>query len=330
MDPSILKTTSESEEDQTVDRKVSAPLDPSTLHISERRRGDTHNSCFDLNMATIQALQAKADKAMGKDLSQKEENKYENESDSEDEYHNEYSDKDDNCTDNANENDISTSECNSTKQMFSNNQRPRANTVCGASPSSESSSQRAVRKTSQILINVGNTSTNDFKPVSFTFNTEEMQRNMRQSRQTTPARSENQLNSNNNHEFSSEFSLKQEHNHITEQQRLTSQMDESILENGHPEENKLPKICVNDELISTSPSPVSVKLNNIEKLDSEGLIGRTTSPQASSSLNIADVSKITESVQSITVKLDNLNGVQFTPGNVTCSVRRSSTGSAPC
>ena len=182
-----------------------------------------------------------------------------------------------------------------------------------------------MRKTSQILINVGNTSTNDFKPVSFTFNTEELQRNMRQ---TTPARSENQLNLNNNHEFSSEFSLEQEHNHITEQQRLTSQMDESFLENGHPEENKLPKICVNDELISTSPSPVSVKLNNIEKLDSEGLIRRTTSPQASSSSNIADVvSKITESVQSITVKLDNL---QFTNGNVTCSVRRSSTGSAPC
>ena len=329
MDPSILKTTSESEEDQTVDRKVSAPLDPSTLHISERRRGDTSNSCFDLSMATIQALQAKADKVMGKDLSQREENEHETERDSEDEYHNEYSDRD-NCTDNANENDISTSECNSTKQVFSNNQRPRANTVCGASPSTESSTQPAVRKTSQILINVGNTSTNDFKPVSFTFNTEELQRNMRQSRQTTPARSENQLNSNNNHQFSSEFLLKQEHNYNTEQQRLPSQMDESILENGHPEENKLPKICVNDELISTSPSPVSVKLNNIEKLDSEGLIGRTTSPQASSSLNIADVSKITESVQSITVKLDNLNGVQFTPGNVTCSVRRSSTGSAPC
>ena len=63
---------------------------------------------------------------------------------------------------------------------------------------------------------------------------------MRQSRQTTPARSENQLNSNNNHEFSSTFSLKQEHNHITEKQRLTSQMDESILESGHPEENKVP------------------------------------------------------------------------------------------
>ena len=183
MDPSILKTTSESEEDQTVDRKVSAPLDPSTLHISERRRGDTRNSCFDLNMATIQALQAKADKAMGKDLSQKEENEHENESDSEDEYHNEYSDRDDNCTDNANENDISTSECNSTKQVFSNNQRPRANTVCGVFFTA------CGEKTSQILINVGNTSTNDFKPVSFTFNTEELQRNMRQSRQTAPARS---------------------------------------------------------------------------------------------------------------------------------------------
>ena len=79
MDPSILKTTSESEEDQTVDRKVSAPLDPWTLHITEPRREDTRNSCFDLNMATIQAIQAKADKAMGKDWSQKEESKHENE-----------------------------------------------------------------------------------------------------------------------------------------------------------------------------------------------------------------------------------------------------------
>ena len=307
MDPSISKTTSESEEDQSVDRKVSAPLDPSTLHITERRRGDTRNSCFDLNMATIQALQAKADKAMGKDLSQKEENAHENESDSEDEYHNEYSDRDDNCTDNANENDISTSECNSSKQVFSNNQRPRANTVCGASPSSESSSQRAVRKTSQILINVGNTSKNDFKPVSFTLNTDELQHNMRQGRQTTPARNEAKLNSNYNDEFSSEMSLKQGHNHITEQQRLTPRMAKSILENGHTEENKLPKICVNDELISTSPSPVSVKLNNIEKLDSEGLTGKTTSPQTSSTLNIADVNTITESSQSITVKLETIH-----------------------
>ena len=212
--------------------------------------------------------------------------------------------------------------------MFSNNQRPRANTVCGASPSSEPSSQRAVRKTPQILINVGNTSKNDFKPVSFTLNTDELQHNMRQSRQTTSARNEAKLNSNYNDEFSSEMSLKQGHNHITEQQTLTPQMDKSILENGHTEENKLPKICVNDELVSTSPSPVSVTLHN--KLDSEGLIEKTTSPQTSSTLNIADVNTITESVQSITVKLENLNGIQFTPSNVRYSVRRSSTGSAPC
>ena len=73
-------------------------------------------------MAIIQALQAKADKAMGKDLSQREENEHKNESDSEDEYNNEYSDVDDKCTDNVDENDIPTSECNSTKQVFSNNQ----------------------------------------------------------------------------------------------------------------------------------------------------------------------------------------------------------------
>ena len=211
MDPSILKTTSESEEDQTVDRKVSAPLDPSTLHITERRRGDTRNSCFDLNIATIQALQAKADRAMGKDLFQRNENEHENESDCESEHSNESSDRDDNCGNNADENDSSTSECISTKHLFSNNQRPRANTVCGASPSSEPSSQRAVRKTPQILINVGNTSKNDFKPVSFTLNTDELQHNKRQSRQTTSARNEAKLNSNYNDEFSSEMSLKQGH-----------------------------------------------------------------------------------------------------------------------
>ena len=91
-------------------------------------------------MAIVEALQAKAGKAMGKDLSQKEENKNENESDSEDEYSNESSDRDDNFTENADE------------------KRPRANTVCGASPSPECSCQRAVRKTSQMLISVGNTS----------------------------------------------------------------------------------------------------------------------------------------------------------------------------
>ena len=40
-------------------------------------------------MPTIQALQAKAEEVMGKDLSQKEKSEHENESDSEDEYSNE-------------------------------------------------------------------------------------------------------------------------------------------------------------------------------------------------------------------------------------------------
>ena len=102
------------------------------------------------------------------------------------------------------------------------------------------------------------------------------------------------------------------------------------MKTGHTEENKLPKICVNDKFISMSPSAVSLKLNNIKKLDSEGLMGKTTSLQTSSILKIADVNKITESVQSITVKLENLNGVQFTPGHVACSVHRSSAGLAPC
>ena len=78
------------------------------------------------------------------------------------------------------------------------------------------------------------------------------------------------------------------------------------MENGHTEENKLPKICANDEFIPMSPSPVSLKLNNIKKLDSEGLKGKTTSSETSSILNIAGIIKITESVQSITVKLENL------------------------
>ena len=67
---------------------------------------------------------------------------------------------------------------------------------------------------------------------------------------------------------------------ITEQQTLSPQM---VLENGHADKKKIPKICSNDELISTSPSTVPVKLNNVEKLDSEGLMEKTTLPQTSSS-----------------------------------------------
>ena len=55
MDQCILKTTSESEEDQTVDTKVSVPLDPSTLHITESRREDTRNS----EVITVQKMRVK-------------------------------------------------------------------------------------------------------------------------------------------------------------------------------------------------------------------------------------------------------------------------------
>ena len=56
---------------------------------------------------------------MGKDLSQREKSEHENDSDSEDEYSNESSGRDDNCAGNADENDVSTSECISTTNIFS-------------------------------------------------------------------------------------------------------------------------------------------------------------------------------------------------------------------
>ena len=55
---------------------------------------------------------------MGKNSSQRGESEHENESDSEDEYSNESSGRDDNCAGNADENDVSTSECISTRQVF--------------------------------------------------------------------------------------------------------------------------------------------------------------------------------------------------------------------
>ena len=69
-------------------------------------------------MTTIQALQAKAEEVLGKDLSQREKSENENESDSEDGISNESSGRDDNCAGNADENDVSTSECISTRHVF--------------------------------------------------------------------------------------------------------------------------------------------------------------------------------------------------------------------
>ena len=82
-------------------------------------------------MPTIQALQAKAEEALGKDLSQREKSENENESDSEDEYSNESSGRDDNCAGNADENDVSTSECISTRHVFFYNQRQNRTRLAG-------------------------------------------------------------------------------------------------------------------------------------------------------------------------------------------------------
>lgn len=82
-------------------------------------------------MTTIQALQAKTEEAMGKDLSQREKSEHENESDSEDEYSNERSGRDDNCAGNADENDVSTSECISTRHVLFYNQTAKSNTIAG-------------------------------------------------------------------------------------------------------------------------------------------------------------------------------------------------------
>ena len=82
-------------------------------------------------MPTIQALQAKTEEAMGKDLSQREKSAHENESDSEDEYSNESSGRDDNCAGNADENDVSTSKCISTRHVFFYNQTAKSDTIGG-------------------------------------------------------------------------------------------------------------------------------------------------------------------------------------------------------
>ena len=68
---------------------------------------------------------------MAKDFSQKEKSEHENESDSEDEYSNESSGRDDICAGNADENDVSTSECISTRQVFFYNQTAKSNAIGG-------------------------------------------------------------------------------------------------------------------------------------------------------------------------------------------------------
>ena len=346
MDPSILKSTSESDEEQAADRKVSVPIDPAGLSIPNRRHGETRSSCFDLDMNTIKALQEKADKAIGKVSSQTDEGEGEEETISEDENSDsDGSNIDDKCSEEQDIDNVSPDECsNAAIQESCSHHRTRANTICGAFTYREEASHRE-RKTSEILISVGDASKSDFKPVSFTFNTEELQRNNRLVSESTCVHnaSLNHTDLKESHketerksgEDSCDISLNQGQKFVFKPQKLTLRLDESILsnaQNNSTEENtdELPRICVNDELIVTSPPPIPVGFNNnIEKIDKNGL-GTTTSLQTSSSLNIAHVNKIADDVQSITVKLERLNGVQFTSDHVSCGVRRSSTGSAPC
>ena len=354
MDPSILNAASETEEDQhnEADRKVSAPIDPSALTLPIRRSGETRGSCFDLDMATIKALQEKADKAMGK-VSQPDENdKNDESSDESDGDFEGDTDLSKTCSEEQENEGRTNGSDNSADQDSSTFPRRRANTVCRTTfgPPRESASRE--RKISQISINVGNTSQNDFKPVSFSFNADDIKRNERlisesatilnaqfkakELEQDSTAigrdpkdnlKDASLLSTPDNQTGNGGFKL----------ETLTLQLDKSILNDGstEPSDNnadELPMICVNDELYLSSPPPIELTLNNnIEKIDRERLVSTPPpSLQTTSAINIANVNKIPDGVQAITVELGNLNGLQFNSEQITCSVRRASTGSAPC
>ena len=353
MDPSILSAASESEEDQhnEADRKVSAPIDPSGLTLPNRRVGETRNSCFNLDMATIKALQEKAVKATGK-ASQSDENDNEDgESGTVESI--ESLELSATCSEEQENEGNTVERDNSVNEEISTLPRRRAHTFCGATFKATPAAASRERKISQISINVGNSSKNDFKPVSFTFNTEDMKRNERvilesaailnarpkvQAFQQDFTTNDGSVKAGNSMDVSvlttpggqfDKSSLKP--------QTITLEMDNSILTEGltEPPDNKadeLPTICVNDELYLPDPPPIKLALNNnIEKKDRER---RASTPPPSlktnSVVSIANVDKIADSVQAITVQLGNLNGLQLNSKEVTCSVRRASTGSAPC
>ena len=355
MDPSILKTTPEGEDDESndADRKGSAPVDPSSLTLPlSRRFGETRSSCFDLDMKTIRALQEKADKAIGKD-SQKDEN------DKDDERSSSESNLDDNDDDHEDDDEIT--DLNNTCSGEPGNprrgsdisnlvnrescsfERPRANTFSGATSRQ--------RKTAHVSINLGNTSKTDFKPVSFSFNTDELRRNDRLISGSVTTKNA-QLKTNDSQQDSTKkagncYKDPEDASLSTKPvdkageanfkpQKLTLQLDKSVVDDkptnstgSHREE--LPTICVNDELFLTSPPPTSLTFNNnIEKMDRQELMSTQPSLQNTSGKNIANVNIIPDGVQAITVQLGSLNGLQLNPKQVSCSVSRSSTESAPC
>ena len=82
-------------------------------------------------MPTISSFASKGRRGDGKRFVSREKSENENESDSKDEYPNESSGRDDNCAGNADENDVSTSECISTRHVFFYNQTAKSNTIGG-------------------------------------------------------------------------------------------------------------------------------------------------------------------------------------------------------
>ena len=359
MDPSILKTTPEGEEDQTndADRKGSAPPDPSSLTLPlSRRFGETRSSCFDLDMKTLRALQEKADKVIGENSQNDQNDKGDDSSSSDsdlDENDDDDRDDDDDDDEITNLNNTHSGELENPRRGsdISNLvngescsfERPRANTFCGTTSRQ--------RKVAHVSINLGNTSKTDFKPVSFSFNTDDLRRNDRlisesvssnnpQSK-TNDSQQDCITNARNRSKDTEDASLStkpvdQARNGNFKPQKLTLQLDKSVVNDrptnstgSHQEE--LPTICVNDELYVTSPPPTSLTFNNnIEKMDRQELMSTQPSPHNTSARNIANVNMIPDGVQAITVQLGNLNGLQLNPKQVSCSVSRSSTESAPC
>ena len=341
MDPSILKSASESEEEHVVDRKVSEPIDPAGLSIPNRRHGETRSSCFDLDMNTIKALREKADKALGRVLLEKADNNDGDitcQKDSDDKS----SHSSEDCSDEVDEEELQTKNCDNSASC--SYQRQRANTFCGERAALKEAS-KGERKTSAIS-SVGNNSKKDFKLVSFTFNAEDLHKNNKLFCESTTVHNTlvNEANAR-DYRMEKDFALSQElcqfspersENCTFEPNNSKSLLDESRHTSGTDNTgDELPQICINDHLmVTSSPPPISVTLNNnIENTDKNSIaIGSTQSLQISPSLNIITSGNklIGDGAQSISVKLGNLNGVQITCDHVTPSARRASTGSASC
>ena len=341
MDPSILKSASENEEDHVVDRKVSEPIDPVGLSIPNRRHGETRSSCFDLDINTIKALREKADKALGGVLIEKADNDGDItcQKDSEDES----SHSSEDCSDEVDKEELQTKNCDNSASC--SYQKQRANTFCGQRAARKEAS-KGERKTSAIS-SVGNDPKKDFKPVSSTFNAEDLHKNNKLVCESTTVHNTlvNEPNAR-DYRMEKDFALSQElcqfspergENCTFEPNNSKSLLDESIQDTSGTDHTgeELPQICINDHLmVTSSPPPISVTLNNnIENTDKNSIaIGSTQSLQISPSLNIiTSGNKLTgDGAKSISVKLGNLNGVQITCDHVTPSVRRASTGSASC